>query len=111
MFRIAGTKGTLWSEGDAVWLADADGERQLRVPPDLMLPPPPDSLLQDANHRYTHVQIGQYTRLCETFRSAIEGRRPTSPVSPPTFEDGVKCIEVLDAIRKSAARGGALTSV
>jgi predicted dehydrogenase len=108
--RVAGTHGTLWIEDGAVHLADRSGARQLPVPADLALPPPPPTS-DDPRHIYSHLELGPYTRLCEAMRAAIEGRPAGGPVPLPTFADGVACTEVLDAIRKSAASGGALINL
>jgi predicted dehydrogenase len=107
MTRVVGTHGTLWTEGDAVFVADRDGARQLPVPSDLVLPEAPE-VSDDPRHRFTHMELGPYTRLCEVLRDAVEGRPIEAPVTVPTFADGVACMEVLDAIRLSAADGGAL---
>jgi predicted dehydrogenase len=96
MTRIAGTKGTVWEEGGVVRVADRDGVREIPLPSELQVPPPP---------------AGAYVRLCEVFRDRIEGRASATTVREPTFADGVACMEALDAIRASAARGGALVSI
>jgi predicted dehydrogenase len=109
--RIVGSSGTAWSEGDAVKVADRTGTHEVPVPEDLRLPapdPPPGDLLHTA-YDMLHaggIDLGPYTRLCEVFRDRILGRAlPKDPV-PPTFADGVASMAVLDAIRRSAARGG-----
>ena len=108
--RVAGTRGTLWIDGDEPWLADADGVRRLDVPPDLQLPAPPAES-DDPRHRFTHLELGPFTRLCEVLRAGVEGRPLPDAVPPPTFADGVAEMRVLDAIRSSAASGGAVTPV
>ena len=113
--RVAGTHGTLWVAGRQAWLADAAGERVLPVPPELTLAPaPPPS--DDPRHRFTHLELGPYTRLCEALRDRIAGRgdadaagEPGVPV--PTFDDGLACTRVLDAIRDSAAHDGTRVDV
>ncbi|MFA5883360.1 MAG: Gfo/Idh/MocA family oxidoreductase [Acidimicrobiia bacterium] len=110
MTKVAGTDGSLWSEGDAVWLADRDGTRVLPVPEDLVPPPAPDES-DDPRHKFTHLEVGPYTRLCEVLLAGVEGREHRAPVPVPTFADGVACMEVLDAIRASAAADGAVVSV
>jgi predicted dehydrogenase len=109
--RVVGTAGTLWLEGDTAWLADAAGARALPVPPDLELPPPPTAGTTGPGHRFTHLELGPYTRLAEAFRAAIE--RQAAPADPrlATFDDGVAVMAVLDAIRASAGAGGAWTPV
>jgi len=41
----------------------------------------------------------------------IEGRQPAARVKPVTFADGLACMQVIDAIRKSAAHGGTRITV
>jgi predicted dehydrogenase len=101
--RVAGTEGTVWLDGGRAWLADADGERDLEVPADLALPPAPTPS-DDPRHRFTHLELGPYTRLCERFRDAIGGGAPGGAA---TFVDGLANQRVLDAIRASARAGGA----
>lgn len=110
MARVAGTHGTVWLDGDAVWLADRDGARQLPVTPDLELPPPPAES-DDPRKRFSHFELGPYIRLCEVLRAGVDGRAPSSAVAAPTFADGLAAMEVLDAIRASAANGGALVTL
>lgn len=111
MTRVVGTSGTLWVEGGAVYVADADGTRQLPVPDDLKAPAsvtPPMDLLVTAydKMRAGASEIPPFTRLYETFSDLIDGRPvPTDP-RPATFADGVAAMAVLDAIRQSAAAGG-----
>jgi hypothetical protein len=49
--------------------------------------------------------------LGEAFRTRIEGGTPPPMVRLPTFDDGVAGMEVLDAVRASAAGGGALVEL
>ena len=106
--RIAGTRGTVWIEGDAVWLADRSGQQMVPVPDDLRLgpaePPPFDLLVTayDLLHS-TGIDLAPYTRLAETFRDLILGRPIAPDPRPATFADGVAGMRVLDAIRRSAA--------
>jgi len=102
--RVAGTKGTVWLEGEVAWIADADGPRVLDVPGDLALPPAPDES-DDPRHKFTHLELGPFTRLCEALRAGVEGRPLPDAVPVPTFADGVASMRVLDAIRESAASG------
>jgi predicted dehydrogenase len=107
---VAGTHGTLETDADTVWCSDRAGRRPLDVPAELMLPPlPPEG--DDPRERYTHLELGPYTRLCEAFLAAIESRPAPTPVVAPTFSDGVAEMRVLDAIRASAAQQGAVVAV
>ena len=100
---VGGTDGTLEVTGEGVWLSDRAGRRLLDIPADLQLPAPPGES-DDPRERYTHLELGPYTRLCEALRD------PTSAVVPvPTFADGVAEMQVIDAIRISAAAAGAVT--
>ncbi|CAN7513222.1 Gfo/Idh/MocA family oxidoreductase [Phenylobacterium sp. LjRoot219] len=110
MTRVAGTHGTLWVDGADVWLADREGKRQLPVTPDLQLPPPPPQ--SDApGHQFSHFELGPYIRLAEALRAGVDGRDPQSAVPLPTFADGVAAMQVIDAVRASAAQGGALVEL
>jgi predicted dehydrogenase len=108
--RVAGTTGSVWIERDEPWLADAEGARRLEIPADLALPAPPDES-DDPRHRFTHLELGPFTRLCEALRAGVEGSPMSDAVPVPTFADGVAEMRVLDAIRASAANGGAVTTV
>ncbi|MEX0664233.1 MAG: Gfo/Idh/MocA family oxidoreductase [Acidimicrobiia bacterium] len=108
--RVAGTHGTIWHEGATVMLADANGVRELAVPDDLALPPPPTES-DDPRHRFTHLELGPFTRLCEVLRAGVEGRSVTSAVPIPTFADGVAEMRVLDAVRESSANDGATVTL
>jgi predicted dehydrogenase len=107
MTRVAGTEGTIWIENGTVKVTDRNGTRDLPVPADLILPPPPPPS-DDPRHRFSGVELGAFTRLCEAMRAAMDGKAPATTVPVPTFADGVACTEVLDAIRKSAAHNGEL---
>ncbi len=106
MARVAGTRGTVWIDGDEPWIADRDGARRLEPPADLVLPAAPD-VSDDPRHRYTHLELGPYTRLCEALRDGVAGTSAgRSAVPLPTFADGLAEMQVLDAVRASAAAGG-----
>lgn len=109
--RIVGSGGTAWIEGDAVKVADRTGTHEVPVPEDLRLPPPdppPADLLHTAYDRLHAggIDLAPYTKLCELFRDRILGRPVPDDPKPPTFADGVANMAVIDAIRRSAARGG-----
>jgi len=108
--RVAGTLGTAWAEGDRVQVTDAHGSRVLPIPPELAVPapdPPPADLLVTAYDllHSTGIDLGPYTRLAERFRARVLGESIPSDPAPATFADGVASMEVLDAVRASAARG------
>jgi len=107
---VAGTAATLEIVGDTVWLSDREGRRALAPPADLALPAAP-APADDDRDRFTHLEVGPYTRLCEALRAGVEGRMPEAAVALPTFADGLAVMQVLDAIRASAANGGARVAV
>src|SRR5207237_9030518 len=84
--RIAGTRGTVWVDSDTASIADADGQRQVPVPDDLVLPPPdppPADLLvtaYDQLHAFG-IDLPPYTRLYQPFADLLAGR--TRPDDPP----------------------------
>ena len=115
--RVTGSQGTAWIEGvgDVVKVADAGGVRRLEVPEALQgpgAPPLPDGAVTTTYEQMITfgVEYGPYTRLAAVFRDRILGREPAGP-APATFADGVAQMAVLDAVRHSAAGGGAWTVV
>ena len=116
LYRVAGTAGSLWTEGEAVWAAGPDGARELSTPAELALPEPPPAS-QDPRQeradwkRMTAVELAPYTQLCLRLKRAIQGDVDHVGPQPATFADGVACMAVIDAIRDSAAQGGALVKV
>jgi predicted dehydrogenase len=109
LWRCAGSKGTVWAEGGKVFVADRQGTRELEPPAELALPAAPPA--QEGSRRLSHFEIGPFTRLCEALSAAVEGRAACSPVPVPTFADGLASMRILDAMRSSAAHGGAVTRV
>ncbi len=106
--RIAGSTGTAWSEGDAVNVADATGTRLVEIPADLEVAPPspPPVDLMHTAYDFLHstgLDFGPWTRMADTFRALIEGRETPADPAPATFADGVALMQVMDAIRRSAA--------
>jgi predicted dehydrogenase len=109
MTVVAGTDGTIEVTTEGVCVSDRSGRRVLPVPDDLALPAAEAS--DDPRDRYTHLELGPYTRLCEALRARMEGHEPASPVPVPTFEDGLASMRVLDAIRASAGSRGARVDI
>jgi predicted dehydrogenase len=110
LMRIAGPRGTLQLDGTTVTLADADGERVLdHVGPPLPVEVAPSD---DPRHQFTHIELGPATVQAGILRDLVSGATPSYDVMPPaTFADGLACMQVLDAIRRSSASAGALTPV
>lgn len=103
--RVAGTTGTLWVENGVVKLANRDGVQELPVPEELALPPLSADL--DARQRAMLFELPAYIRLCEVLRAGVDGRPLPDAVPVPTFRDGLATMEVIDAVRASAAADGA----
>ena len=78
--------------------------------PDLELPPPPPPS-DDPRKQFSHFELGPYIRLAEALRAGVDGRDPKSAVPLPTFADGVAAMQVIDAVRASAAKGGAVVAL
>jgi len=107
MTRIAGTRGTLWIEGDDVWVADAKGAHKLEVPADLRhpAPVPPDRSLLASHYDRLHsmgIDLGPFTRLFAVLRDRIRGVPVADDPPAATFADGVACQVALDAMRRAA---------
>jgi len=111
IIAVAGPGGTLWVTGDEVHVADRTGTRVLDVPEDLALPDPPGIDRDDPSYAFQHLELPPAIRLAEHFRDRILGAGLPAGPSGATFYDGVAAMEVLDAIRRSAIRGGALEPV
>lgn len=111
MWRCAGSRGTVWLDGGKVMVADAAGTRELPVPDDLLLPSAPPAADPNSSNRLSHFEMGPFTRLAEALRDAIEGKSGNGRVAIPTFRDGLASMRIIDAIRTSAALGGALQTL
>ncbi len=111
LWRCAGNKGTVWIDSGKVMVADKSGTRELPVPDDLRLPPPPPAADPNSPNRLSHLEMGPFTRLCEALRDSIKDRAARSAVAIPTFRDGLACMKMMDAIRASSTAGGALQSL
>ena len=104
--RVAGPHGTLTLESDSVELADSAGTRTLeRFGPPLPVEMEPSD---DPRHQFTHIELGPAIVQAGVLRDLALGRPPAyDTMAPATFADGLACMQVLDAIRSSAAKGGA----
>jgi len=110
--RVTGSTATAWIEGvgATVKVAAAGGVRTLPAIESMPTVPAPALPVGSVTTTYERmitfgVEYGPYTRLAAAFRDLILGR-PVDP-GPATFADGVAMMTVLDAIRRSAAAGGA----
>jgi predicted dehydrogenase len=54
----------------------------------------------------TRTELPPYIMLTRAFRRAIEGEPARPGPRPATFADGLACMQVVDAVRQSAATGG-----
>lgn len=105
--RIVGTGGTLWSEADGVRIADADDPEGRRLdPPDFLALPDVEDLAVGPLADMTRTELPPYIMLTRAFRRAIEGEPARPGPRPATFADGLACMQVVDAVRQSAATGG-----
>jgi predicted dehydrogenase len=108
---VAGTEGTIEVTADGVWLSNRGRRQILPIPDDLALPAS-SVATDDPRERFTHLELGPYTRLCEAFRAGVAAETDaTTAVPVPTFADGLAEMRVLDAIRASAAADGAATPI
>lgn len=102
--RVMGTAGTLWAEGDTVLRAgpeEAEGS-PLPLPEALALPAVAtgDAPLADM----TRTELPPYIMLARALRRAALGQPPDEGPAPATFADGLACMQVLAAARRSAGR-------
>ena len=106
--RVAGTKATVWAEGDTVRIADERGTHDVQMADEdrVAAPDPPPADLLVTTYDFLHsmgIDFAPYVRLFETFRDLIAGHAAPVDPCPATFADGVANMAVLDAIRRSAA--------
>jgi predicted dehydrogenase len=107
---VAGSRGTTWIDGSRAFIADAAGTRELETPADLALPEGPAES-DDPRHRFTHLELAPFTRLCEVLLAGAEGQPLPDAVPVPTFADGAAEMRVIDAVRVSSAHAGAAVAV
>ena len=104
---VTGTRGTVGIDDGQAWIADTDGTRPL-PPPAGSAPVGDDRLRDDDLDALGGYELRHYEQLAAAFRAAVEGRPFESPVPLPTFADGLAVMRCMDAMRASAAAGGAL---
>lgn len=109
LFRVAGTYGTADIVEGGVRVSDAHGQRLL----DPVGPPPLVEVNEGADPRnpFSHIELPASTMQASALRSLVCGTPIHEAIEPATFSDGVACMEVIDAVRRSAADGGRLTPV
>ena len=110
LVRVAGPDGTAELVDGGVRLSAPDRERLL----DPVGPPPLVEVEEGSDPRnpFSHVELPPATTQAAVLGDLIAGRRPHHPgLEPAGFTDGVACMEVIDAMRRSAADGGAVVSV
>jgi predicted dehydrogenase len=105
--RVAGPLGTLsFAQGDVTF---ADGAGVETLPP--AGPPLPADASGDPGGR-PPMELPMAVVQAGILRDLVTGTDPVYDAAPPaTFVDGTACIAVLDAMRRSARDGGALTEV
>jgi predicted dehydrogenase len=107
MTRVVGSKGTLWAEGDTVHLADDDEPAgRILSPPAALALPDVDALAAGQHVDMTLMELPPYIRLAQAFLRAIEGEPPEPGPQAATFQDGLACMHVMEAVRQSAAEEG-----
>jgi predicted dehydrogenase len=110
LVRVAGPHGTLSVAGESVTFSGPEGTRVL----DAVGPPLPVDVGEsdDPRHRFTHLELGPAIVQAGVLRDLALGLEPPAGTGPPaTFADGLACMEVLDAIRRSAAHGAETVAV
>jgi predicted dehydrogenase len=107
MTRVVGTTGTLWAEGETVHIAtDDEPAGRVLAPPGFLALPDVDALAAGKLADMTLMELPPYIRLAQAFARAIEGAPPEPGPQPATFTDGLACMQVIAAVRQSAAENG-----
>jgi predicted dehydrogenase len=109
MTRVSGTDGSLWIDNGKAWLADINGTRELEPPANVSLPAMPVS--DDPREQFLHLELPPAQRLFENWRNSILQQPQTNPTQFANFNDGLAAMQVLEAIRLSAANDGATVPV
>ena len=109
--RIAGTKGAVRIQDGEVYLTDADGERKLDYPPELILhnqQAQPQEFVETTYDFLCSLANGipPFTRFYQSVVETIQGVELTHPTPFPDFEDALVGQRTLDAVRSSGANGG-----
>jgi predicted dehydrogenase len=108
VMRIAGPAGNVVVQDGTVTLWSAGGPITL----DLDAPAIPVEVSDDPRHRFTHLELGPAVAQARALhRLILGGRLEDEAIRPATFADGVAGMEFLDAVRRSAAAGGAPSRV
>jgi predicted dehydrogenase len=101
--QVAGAQGTLSMAGSEVTLSDAAGSAAV---------PPAGPPLPSGPDGRPSMELGPAIVQANILRDLVAGDPPSYDLVPPaTFADGMACMAVLDAIRRSSADGGALAVV
>lgn len=114
--KVAGSSGAAWIQSGAafgdpeqVWVQDAQGTRQIAMPPELANPAPEPfpitALVQTEMDRW-HSQgfdVAPYAKLFAQVKARIEGRDPPLPDPAGDFRDAAANQAILDAARRSSA--------
>jgi predicted dehydrogenase len=108
LMRVAGPGGTVEILDGTVTFTGPDGVRPVEP---LLSTPLEVQPSNDPRHRFTHLELGPAVMQATVLRDLVLGSAPSYDVNPATFSDGVACMEVLDAMRNSAAAGGLLVEV
>jgi predicted dehydrogenase len=107
LMRVAGPSGTLSIEGADVTFADSTGTRTLAP---VASSPVTVQQSSDPRHMFTHIELGPAVVQAGILLDMAMGDRAAfHGVNAATFADGVACMRVLDAIRRSAAGSGDIT--
>jgi len=112
--KITGDGGSVWLQGDDLWVDSGTGPRQLETPADLVngAPvPPPAELLHTTYDMWhsTGMDLSPYTQLYAVLRDRILGNDVAPDPAAATFRDGVAGQAVLDAIRRSSRENTRVT--
>jgi predicted dehydrogenase len=114
--KVLGSSGAAWLQGEEVWVDTGSGPEQLPFPDDLPLEPPdppPAELLHTAYDLWHSmgIDLAPYARVFGVLRDRVLGRPVADDPVAATFVDGAVVQAVLDAIRRSSAKGGAWIDV
>jgi predicted dehydrogenase len=107
--RLVGEQGVATIVDDRPILIDSSGEHELEPP--AMPFPGKEGDLDDPRDEFQHLR--PFARLASRMRELIEGAQSDQQGVPrvPTFEDGLRTITVMEAVRASARSEGEPVSI
>jgi predicted dehydrogenase len=107
--RVVGPQGSLQLKAQSVIHGDAEGSREL---PQVSSPRLAEVRETESSSPFANIELPAATVQASIFRDLVAGVAPTLEEGlPATFADGLACMQVIDAVRRSSSEAGAVVRV